>query len=177
MLNFGPESFNTPEGVAAAIDVLGRALGHEERASELSGELTAAVEEIDADLSGAAPTTLSLMARGNSVMAMDDSVMLAHLVQRAGGVSTASKVGITQTRPIDAELIAVANPDVIFLEDFMGQGSTPFDALLANPALADVRAIANRQVHLIPMDEASALSGTNTPEGYRAIAEIIAQAG
>lgn len=173
VLNFPSDAFGTPEGLAEVIVQLGEALGEETAAAEMSDELLHELEHIDDERAGNAPTALALMARGNQVMAMDSSAMLPHLVERAGGTNAATTVGITQTRPIDAELIAKANPEVIFLEDFQGQGEAPFEALLNNPALADVPAIRDGQVHVVAMTQASAISGLNTPEGYGVIVEII----
>ena len=68
-----------------------------------------------------------------------------------------------------------AVPDIILLEDFQGSGQAPFAELLANTAVQDVPAIANQNVHLIAMTEASSLAGINLPVGYRKIAELIAQ--
>lgn len=173
VLNFDADSFGSPDGLAEVIEQLGAALGEEDTAEQLSSDLIDHITQIDGDRSGNTPAALALMARGNQVMAMDSTSMLPHLIERAGGTNSATGVGITQTRPVDAELVAKANPEIIFLEGFQGQGSDPFEALLSNPALADVPAIANDQVHVIPMNQASALSGINTPHGYRAIVEIV----
>lgn len=177
VLNFDSEAFNSPEGIAEVLTVLGEALGEEETAAELTAALLEEMEAIDADRGEHAPTTLSLMARGPSVMAMDDTSMLPHLIQRAGGENAASTIGITETRPIDAELIGVANPEIIFVEDFRGLGLEPFEEMLSNPALAEVPAIANDEIHLISMTAASTLSGLQTPTGYREIVDIVNAAG
>lgn len=97
------------------------------------------------------------------------------LITRAHGMNAGDAIGLTQTRPIDAELIATANPDVILLEDFQGQGEEPFAEILDNPALADVPAVANDRIYLIPMSEASGISGLNTAVGYRKVIEALAE--
>ncbi|SER77633.1 iron complex transport system substrate-binding protein [Propionibacterium cyclohexanicum] len=171
VVSLSDSDFTTPEKLAHVIDILGQVLGEQDRAAQLSTELMDSVKSVDADRGTAHPTALSLMARGNTVMAFDDSQMLPGLVRRAGATNAGASVGLTQTRPVDAELVAKANPQVIFLEDFMGQGRKPFAALLASPVLASVPAIANAHVYLIPMTQASAVSGTQTAVGYRAIVD------
>ncbi|MDY5786493.1 MAG: ABC transporter substrate-binding protein, partial [Corynebacterium sp.] len=77
------------------------------------------------------------------------------------------------TGPIDAELLALANPDIIFVEDFMGRGLEPFAALLENPAVAEVPAVANGRIVLMPMNEASAIAGENMAVGYEKILDEV----
>ena len=81
------------------------------------------------------------------------------LAIRAGGADAAQEAGLTATAPIDAELV----------EDFMGAGMGPFQELLSNPALAEVPAVKNKRIVLLPMNEASAVAGTNLPLGYEKI--------
>lgn len=173
VLNLDPSSFSTPEDIAETLVLLGEALGEEELAAELSAQFLADIEEIDAEATNSGTRFLALMSRGDSIMAMDDSIMLPGLAVRAGAVNAGETIGLTQTRPIDAEMIAVANPDVIFVEDFQGMGLEPFEETLSNPALADVPAVANDRVYLVPMSEASGTSGLNTAAGYRTIVDAL----
>ncbi|GAB3818960.1 ABC transporter substrate-binding protein [Tessaracoccus terricola] len=176
-VNLDSAAFATPEGIAETITTLGDMLGEEERAASLRIEFEERIAELDAQHLHDGPATLALMARGRNVMAMDDSLMLPHLVERAGGTNAASAIGITQTRPVDAEVILHANPDVIILEDFQGLGRAPFEELLSNPALADVPAVAAGRVHLVPMTDASGISGVRTPVGYRTVIDILSEVG
>ena len=91
------------------------------------------------------------------------------LAIRAGGADAAQEAGLTATAPIDAELVVRAAPDIVFVEDFMGAGMGPFQELLSNPALAEVPAVKNKRIVLLPMTEASAVAGTNLPLGYEKI--------
>ena len=78
------------------------------------------------------------------------------LAIRAGGADAAQEAGLTATAPIDAELVVRA-------------GMGPFQELLSNPALAEVPAVKNKRIVLLPMNEASAVAGTNLPLGYEKI--------
>ena len=175
-LTFSSADFDTPEAYAATIRRLGAELGLNARAEELASEFEAEIAELDKQrppATATAPRTLALMARGGQVMAMDADNTLPALAVRAGGQDAATEVGISHTGPIDAELLVRANPDIIFLEDFMGAGRGPFEALLANPALAEVPAIAQNRIVLVPMDQASTLAGLNMPAGYELILQEV----
>lgn len=174
VLNIDPDSFSTPEKVAETVRALGDALGEEELAEQLSAEFLSDIEDLDSQRQDTDVRFLALMARGDTIMAMDDSLMLPGLITRAHASNAGQSIGLTKTRPIDAEQIVAANPDVIFLEDFQGMGEEPFTELLENPALATVPAVAEDRIFIIPMSEASGISGLNTAEGYRKIIEALA---
>lgn len=171
--NFGPDLFNSPEGIVKAVTEIGALLGAEDKAKELTDAFTKKIEQLDAKKTTGGPSTMSLMARGTQVMAMDDSQMLPGLVKRAGGSNAGEKVGLNKTRPIDAEQMLAANPDVLFIEDFMGMGLGPFEELLKNPALAEVPAIENDKIVVIPMKEASGVSALHSDAGYKKVLDAL----
>lgn len=186
MVEFAPEEFSTPESYAEALIRLGVAVHEQDKAETKATELTDAIAEIDSDL-GVSPaegegegegettsaTYVSLMARGQKIMAMDDTQMMPGLAARAGGRNAAAAIGINQTAPIDAEKLVQAAPEVLLLEDFMGKGKQPFEAMLANPAVASIPAVKNGRVYVIEMTEASSLAGMNLPEGYKKVAQAV----
>lgn len=172
-----PDDFTTPEGVATVTRAIGAAVGMqavaEEKAAQFEKDI--ARQQARAEGVGKHPRALALMSRGPQVMAMDDSLMLPGLIGRAGADYAAARIGVTNTRPIDAEQLLAANPDVLFLEDFQGQGRAPFEELLKNPAVAEVPAIKNNQVHVIAQSDASGISGLNTAIGFGQIIDVIEQ--
>lgn len=172
-----PDDFTTPEGVATVTRAIGAAVGMqavaEEKAAQFEKDI--ARQQARAEGVGKHPRALALMSRGPQVMAMDDSLMLPGLIGRAGADYAAARIGVTNPRPIDAEQLLAANPDVLFLEDFQGQGRAPFEELLKNPAVAEVPAIKNNQVHVIAQSDASGISGLNTAIGFGQITDVIEQ--
>lgn len=193
-LVFESDAFTTPEAYADALLRMGEALGEEDSASRHADELLGEIRAVDEDVSaaaghtggasdttaggsradaGEAPRILALMARGGTVMAMDGELMLPGLAVRAGAVDAAAEAGLTSTSPLDAELLVRADPDIILVEDFMGAGEAPFDGLLGGDAVAAVPAIAEDEVHVVPMTKASAVAGIHLPEGYREVADIV----
>lgn len=174
MIEFSGSEFDTPEAYAEALLRVGEAVGEEAKAKEIGDELLAEFARLDATRTEAKhPRVLTLIARGGKVMAMDSGNALPALAIRAGATDAATEAGITATGPLDAELLLKANPDVILLEDFMGAGDGPFQELLHNPALADVPAIKDGRIEVIPMTEASSLAGIHLPKGYERVLEII----
>jgi iron complex transport system substrate-binding protein len=174
-VNLSPDAFSTPEAISATVRSLGELLGEETLATEIADRFDAEIAEQDARAIADGPTAIALMARGGNVMVMQGT-MLAELITRAGGVDVAAEHGIDTTRPLDAELLGVLAPEVIFVEDFQGTGTEPFDELLGSAALAEVPAIAEDEVHLVPMTEASGVSGLSTPIGYAAVLDSLEQA-
>lgn|GEM_PF-1366410 len=181
-LALASDDFATPESYADALVRVGEALGEEDAAAQHADDLLTEIQEIDdaeaadASADGDGPRVLALMARGGTVMAMDGGLMLPGLAVRAGAVDAAAEVGITGTAPLDAELLVKADPDILLLEDFMGTGEEPFADLLGSEAVAQVPAVADDEVHLVPMTEASAVAGIHLPDGYRTVAGIVSAA-
>ncbi|MFT0846673.1 ABC transporter substrate-binding protein [Actinomycetaceae bacterium L2_0104] len=175
MVTFESDDFNSPEAYADALRTTGDVLGYPEEAEQYATELLASIEEIDAQKSDKSPRVLVLMVRGGKVMAMASNNMLPGLALRAGATDATTEAGITSTAPIDGELLVRANPDLILLEDFQGGGEGPFQELLNSPAVADVPAIANQNIHVIEMTEASSLAGINLPVGYQKVMDIVSE--
>lgn len=195
-LALASDDFATPESYADALLRVGEALGEEDAAAQHVDDLLTEIQEIDDEVTagledGEGPRVLALMARGGTVMAMDAGLMLPGLAVRAGAVDAAAVTagpedggpppparvaGITGTAPLDAELLVKADPDILLLEDFMGKGEEPFADLLGSEAVAQVPALAEDEVHLVPMTEASAVAGIHLPDGYRTVAGIVSAA-
>ena len=170
-----PEDLTSPEGVAKVTRSIGEAIGMSGAAEEKISAFNKEIETLDARAASGSshPSALALMSRGPQVMAMDGGLMLPGLISRAGGEYAAERIGLKSTRPIDAEQLVKANPDVLFLEDFQGQGRAPFEELLNNPAVAEVPAIKNNRIHVMSQTEASSVSGLNTAVGFEKIISAI----
>lgn len=163
VVEYQASDFDSPESLASTIRDLSEKLGVKDKGEQMASEFESKIADVDKQEKKEG-TFAALMARGGKVMAMSDDQVMAGLAARAGGTNTARA-----TMPIDAEQLVAMNPEVIYVEDFMGQGLRPFEALLSNPALAQVPAIKNDRVVLLPMTEASAVAGVNMAEGYAKI--------
>lgn len=177
VLQLSTEDFSTPEKYAETLKRVGEALHEEDKATSESDALLEKIKEIDDKRMDAEhkPSALALMARGDKIMVMDSDQMLPGLAIRAGAKDATETLGIENTSPIDAEKLVKAQPDIILLEDFMGKGQAPFDSLLKNPAVAQIPAVKNKQIHVVPMTEASGVAGVNLPTGYQKVLSIVAE--
>lgn len=166
VLEYHSEDFDSPESLARTIRNLATEVGVD--GEEMAADFEAKIAEIDKRKGEKTPRFTALMARGGTITGMSDDQVMAGLATRAGGENTARG-----TMPLDAEMLVKMNPEIIFVEDFMGQGMEPFQALLENPALAEVPAVKNNRIVLLPMTEASAVAGVNMTEGYAKIMDEI----
>lgn len=177
VLDFDGHEFDTPELYAQAVKKMGEKLGMPATAAGLTNEFLGRIAQVDADLAKIenkkSPAVLELIARGGKVMAMGVNNVVPGLAIRAGATDAGAAAGITRTMPIDAETLLLANPDILFVEDFRGSGLEPFQDLLDSPALADVPAIKNGRVVLLPMNEASSTAGLQMYKGYATIASEV----
>ena len=174
-LVFDADDFDSPGAVAASVRTLGTALGAEEAADQAAQQLETQVAEVETRIAEAeqSPRVLTLMARGDQVMITGMGSTLTTLTEAAGGTPVAAEQGWNGTVPADPELILASDPEIILVEDFRGTGLDPFTELLDSPALADVPAIAEDQVHLVPSQQASGSAGLHLADGLRTVAALV----
>lgn len=175
-VTFGPGDFNDPKALAHSMRVIGQLVGAEEKAEELASTIEKETEEIvskTAGLNDESPRVLTLLARGDEKMFGGMSTTPHHLIEAAHGISIAAENKWRASVPADVEQLIVANPDIILVEDFRGAGLKPFEQLLNDPAVSQVPAIANDQVHLLPAREVSGTAGVKLTEGLKIVAKIL----
>lgn len=172
-LTFDSANFASPDEVKNSITLLGEALGDEEKAAELTDKITADVARAEEAKGTESPRTISLMARGGSLMISGSSSVTTKLIELAGGTSIASEEGWRQSVPADPETLVAINPDVILVQDFRDQGLAPFAELLDNPALSEIKAIAGDRVYLIDAETTSGTASFRIGEGQLAITELL----
>lgn len=172
-----PKEFAGPKAMMATITTLGALLGEPEAAMRVVSEMETDVATAAANAARLTtkPRVLGLMTRGDKIMTTGQRTTLTLLAAQAGAAVVAAEKGWEAAVPIDVETLAATAPDVILIEDFQGKGSAPFDELLANPALAEVPAIKQQRVHLLPGDHVSASGGPHITKGLVAISELLAQ--
>ncbi|WP_456286564.1 ABC transporter substrate-binding protein [Microbacterium sp. JZ70] len=171
-LAFAAADFQTFDAVLDSISVLGDALGAEDEAARITDRMAAERDEIASAVASAdrAPEVLLLMARGGQLMIQPASTLMADLVRTAGG----EPVGAGDSaRPADPEQVAVLDPEAIIVEDFRGAGLEPFRPLLDSPAVAEVTAIRESEVHAVSGAIATGAAGSRAAEGLAEIARIL----
>lgn len=144
----------TPEEVVSTLEMLGKALGVEDRASyviEYYQNLMNTATELTKDVADADKPTAILM--GNTIGKVANGGMLQSImIETAGGVNLAKDIEGDGTWPvIGTEQIFEMDPDYIFI---MNSTSRDYDAdsIMADPAWANLTAVQNGHVYVVPSD-------------------------
>lgn len=168
----------SPDSTRLLIRELGRALNREARAGEIVARMDASLAEtqqrIAARKAGARPRVLFIYARsgaglnvGGRGTAGDSLIRLAGGENALGGPD-----GIDGFRPLTAEAVATANPDVVFVLDGGYATLGGVDGVLKQPGISLTPAGKNRRV--VHLDDTLALGfGPRLGEGVAALAAAL----
>lgn len=161
--------------IAAALGVPGRGAALTER---VESELTVALDEIAAVVPASAadrPRMLFLYVRGNAniyyIFGKDSGA--DSLIDAIGGIDVASEIGWQGSKPMNAEALVAAQPDILVMMTDGLASVGGIDGLIERiPAIAQTPAGVNRRV--VDMADAQILSfGPRTPEIVRALARAV----
>ncbi|PZG19308.1 ATP-binding cassette domain-containing protein [Nonomuraea aridisoli] len=165
-------NWGTLEEVKQNLTLLGRALGTEAKAAEITAELDrradAVAERIGAVTDRPSVAILSNQAGRPFINTAD--VLTSDLVKRAGGDLVADRIGLGATGPVAAEQLIAADPDAILLVDVTGKGRASYAPLLDNPAVADLAAVRDDRVKLLPARISYGVGGVHLADGLEEIA-------
>ncbi len=137
----------TPEGVKAKIRTIARALGREEKGEELARDLDADLLQAREFVAGARkkPRVLFIYARGQGTMMVSGSGTSADtMIQLAGAVNAVS--GYENYKPLTAEAVVAAAPDVILMLSSGLDSIGGVDGLLKAPGVALTPAGQHRRI-------------------------------
>ncbi|APU15372.1 MULTISPECIES: ABC transporter substrate-binding protein [Actinoalloteichus] len=165
------EHWDDLDDIAANLMLLGEALDAEEQAESLVEEMNLrrdAVADAVADLDR--PSVLALSNQAGTPFVIGPDAFTSALIELGGGESAAEAAGVRATGPADPELIVSAEPDAILLVDVKGSGRDSFDAVLENPAVADLPAMTEDRVLILPAASALATGITHTLDGLEELA-------
>ncbi|NDL59010.1 ABC transporter substrate-binding protein [Phytoactinopolyspora mesophila] len=153
-------------------EVIAEALGTQEQADELIAGMDADLAEIAAQLDDVdeEPTVLVLTNQAENPFIAGPDSMSTDIVRHAGGTPAVEDAGIERTMPADPEQIIRLDPDAILLVDVMGKGEESFDGLLGNDAVAELPAVEEDRVLMLPGRSAMAAAGVHVVDGVREIA-------
>lgn len=166
-----PETFNA-EGIATKIDVVGTAIGVEEKAAALKEKVLA--DLADAQAAAAAGKTRKVL----FILSMLDGRIMASGTQTAadGIIAMAGARNAIDAypgyKPLNDEAIIEAAPEIILMMDRGGGHSVSPDELFTHPAIALTPAAKGR--HLVRMDGAFLLGfGPRTAQSISELAQTI----
>lgn len=172
------------DGTAALTDEIARALGVPSRGSALAARLTADVAAAQAevaatDAASARPRVLFLYVRGSAnvyyIFGRDSGA--DSLIEAIGGIDVAGEIGWEGMRPMTAEALAAAQPDVLLMMTDGLASVGGIDGLLERvPALQQTPAGEHRRV--VDMADGPILAfGPHSADVVRALAAALRTPG
>lgn len=163
--------WSTSDAVIENLELIGQATGTAEAADELAAEIRDGIEDVRARAAEAetTPTVAILSNQARSPFINAGASLVSELVANGGGTNVAETIGIDNTMPIQPEQLVAANPDHIMLVDVTGKGEGSFDAILGNPAVAALPAVAEGRVKVFLGREVYALAGREVVSGSESV--------
>ena len=144
----------TQDDITAMLSLLGKVLGAGDRADELIAYYGRMLDKARA-LSGDIPAEKrkSAIVMGSRLGSVANGAMLqSFMIETAGGVNSAKEVESTEIWPVvGTETIFRWNPDFIFITNSHASGYSP-QTLMADPAWANLTAVKEKHVYLVPSD-------------------------
>lgn len=166
-----PNNWATVADLASNIELVGQALGADDDAAALAEHIVTGLGEV-AEPGG--PRVLVLSNQAGQPFVTAGAAFPLEVVRLAGGQDASETLGMSRTGPISAEQVIAAEPDAILLVDMNGTGERIFEPLLANPAVAELPAVAQDRVLLVEGRQVQALGFADTVQTRDRIEEWLA---
>ncbi len=145
---------NDPDGRVLDIILLGYVYGEVDRALELADEVQARYDALR-EITGAKPISdrqrvLSLTSYSDKIYTAGTNSTEGGIIEAADGINVAAEAGLEGNPTTSLEGVISMNPEVIFIPQPPDSGEPFREQLMANPALAEVPAIKNGRVYVVP---------------------------
>ena len=171
-----PALENSSEGNIPNILLYGYMLGVEDRAlqlvAEIEGRLSTITDRVPPAGDAERPAVMSITRYSDTIYVPGINSTVGGILETAGGTNTAARDGIEGIQKVSLESVAALNPDVIFITQSGSGGDSLRDDLMAHPALAEVPAIVNGEIHLVGSKQFTTLSHWNV-RGIEVAAQIL----
>lgn len=170
-----PDSWTNSASLLANLDLIAQTVGEEQRAAELSTEMTEGLADAAADdlPNESSPRVLLLTNQAGRPFITAGDAFPVELLTRAGARNIAAELDVHRTGPITAEQLVDADPDGIVLIDMNGSGDRMFTELLGNPAVAALPALANDSLLRLTGRQLQALGVTETITGLDTLTQWV----
>ena len=152
------ENFETFDGIRAAIEKIGEAVGEEARARETRADFDARLKRVAARLEGKKPLRVLYYSNYGSGFTIGAGGSQDEILRRAGGQNAAAKLGLKGPSPITFEQILRLDPDAIVVCGLEGRDSAQAKLIANEPALSSLRAIKSGRIAAVPGSLFDALS-------------------
>lgn len=167
-----PETFDR-EGILRKIEVVGKALGVEQKAGTLAAEVGAKIDEatkLTGNVKERKRVLFILSAQGGKIMASGTDTAASGIIGLAGAVNAIE--GYSGYKQLTEEAIVEARPDVILMMSQGGGHQTGNDEILSNPIIATT--LAGKAGKVVRMDGAYMLGfGPRTADAVRDVAAAL----
>lgn len=145
---------NDPDGRIQDIILLGYVYGEVVRALELADEVQARYDGLK-EVTSAKPVSdrqrvLSLTSYSDKIYTAGANSTEGGIIEAADGINVAALAGLEGNPTTSLEGVISMTPEVIFIPQPPDSGEPFREQLLANPALAEVPAIKNGRVYVVP---------------------------
>ncbi|MQG76236.1 MAG: ABC transporter substrate-binding protein [SAR202 cluster bacterium] len=145
---------NDPDGRIQDIILLGYVYGEVDRALELADEVRARYDALR-EVTGSKPVSdrqrvLSLTSYSDKIYTAGANSTEGGIIEAADGINVAALAGLDGNPTTSLEGVISMAPEVIFIPQPPDSGEPFREQLLANPALAEVPAIKNGRVYVVP---------------------------
>ena len=171
-----PALENSSEGNIPNILLYGYMLGVEDRALELveeiEGRLSTITDRVPPTGDAERPAVMSITRYSDTIYVPGINSTVGGILETAGGTNTAARDGIEGIQKVSLESVAALNPDVIFITQSGSGGDSLREDLMAHPALAEVPAIVNGEIHVVGSKQFTTLSHWNV-RGIEVAAQIL----
>ena len=169
---------NDPEGRVQDILLMGYIFGEEERALAFAKEVRGRYEALQAVVAkkpaAVRPRVMSTAKYTDKLYTAGDASTEGAIIEAAGGLNVAAEAGLKANPVIDVEGIVKMRPDVIVITQPADSGEAYKQDLLKNAALANIPAIRDNRIYVVPQRYYTTLSFWNLA-GAEHLARIIWQ--
>ena len=163
---------NSALGNVTNILLIGYMIGAEVDALALVEDIEARMQVVTDGLpDGDKPRVLSV-SKWTSIFAAGSNTTEGGIIEQAGGINAAADSGIEGHQQVSIESIAAINPDVILVPQPLEGANLLIEELLSSPALAEVPAIKNGEVHYVLPRYHTTLSHWNV-RGIERLAKLL----
>lgn len=161
----------TPEGRIQTIKLLGYIYGEEDAAVELANEVQKrydAVVSATSKIPEAQKPVVLAVTKATQISIAGSGTTHEGIIRAAGGINAGTKMGIEGNATSSIEGIVAANPDVILVIG-TADAETFKDELTSNSAMAEVPAVKDGKIYIVPLS----IFSTNSFQNVRAV-ELLA---
>ena len=140
---------NSALGNVPNILLLGYLVGAEAESIALADEIRTRMQFISEGLGLKDNLKVLSVSKWTSIFAAGASSTEGGIIEQAGGINAAADAGIEGHQQVSIESIAAMNPDVIIVPQLREGADLFIEELMTNPALTEVKAVKDGEIHYV----------------------------